>query len=289
MNDRDNERRLQLAGEDPVSTNQVASGGLKSKLDLAFAAPTLFVELPSKGRYYKSSSPLSGKETLEIKFMTAKEEDILTSKALIKKGIVLDRLIDSLLIDKNINSADLLVGDRNAILVDARISGFGSKYVTNVTCPSCMTNSKFSFLLDENRKNSCGDIPQELADRVKHVDGKLFSIKLPQTDVTVVIRLMDGHDEKSILQITEANKQSTVDNSNTQQLKLMIESAEGETDKKIISKFIDVMPVKDSRFLKEAYKVITPNVDLTQQYTCKACDFSADMEVPFNMEFFWSK
>jgi hypothetical protein len=289
MNDRDNERRLQLAGENSVSTNQVASGGLKSKLDLAFAAPTLFVELPSKGRFYKSSSPLHGKETLEIKFMTAKEEDILTSKALIKKGIVLDRLIDSLLIDKNINSADLLVGDRNALLVDARISGFGSKYVTNVTCPSCFNNSKFSFSLDENRKNSVGSIPEELSEQVKHVDGKLFSIRLPQTDVTVVIRLMDGHDERAILQIAEANKQSAVDNSNTQQLKLMIESAEGETDKKLISRFIDVMPVKDSRFLKEAYKTITPNIDLTQQYTCKACEFSADMEVPFNLEFFWSK
>lgn len=289
MSDRDNERRLQLAAENPVSTNQVVGGGLKSKLDLAFAAPTLFVELPSKGKYYKQGSSLFGKETLEIKFMTAKEEDILTSRALIKKGIVLDRLMESVLIDKNINAAELLIGDRNAILVDARISGFGSKYATNVTCPSCGTSSKFSFLLDENKKAFDGTVPEEFKDSVKHIGGKVFSIKLPQSDVDVHIRLMDGNDERAILQISEANKNNVVDASNTQQLKLLIESAEGETDKKLISQFIDIMPLRDSRFLKEAYKAITPNIDLTQNFSCKACEFSADMEVPFNMEFFWSK
>lgn len=289
MNDRDNERRLQIAGEDPVSTNNVASGGLKSKLDLAFTTPTLFVELPSKGKFYKAGTPLHGKETLEIKFMTAKEEDILTSKSLIKKGIVLDRLIESLLVDKSISTGDLLVGDRNAILVDARISGFGSKYLTNVTCPSCFAVSKFSFLLDENKKVVDSVIPEKFANAVKHLEGKLFSIHLAQSDVTVTIRLMDGNDERAVLNITEANKNASLDSTNTQQLKLLIESAEGETDKKLIAKFIDVMPLRDSRFLKEAYKAITPNIDLTQQFTCQACEYSADMEVPFNMEFFWSK
>ena len=319
MNDRDNERRLQLASEDPVSTNVVASGGLKSKLDLAFAAPTLFVELPSKGKFYKPGSPLHGKETLEIKFMTAKEEDILTSrnllkkgividkliqslvvdknintdtltiKALIKKGVVLDRLLESVLVDKSISVNDLLVGDRNALLIDSRISGFGSKYLTSVSCPACNTVAKHSFLLDENKKLADGSIPEHLCDKVKHIEGKLFSITLPQTGVNIHIRLMDGNDEKAIVQITEANKNATIDSSNTQQLKLLIDSAEGEKDKKLISQFIDVMPVRDSRFLKEAYKAITPNVDLTQQFECKACEYSADMEVPFNLEFFWFK
>lgn len=289
MNDRDNERRLQLAAEDPVSTSVVASGGLKSKLDLAFAAPTLFVELPSKGKFYKPGNSLHGKETLEIKFMTAKEEDILTSKALIKKGIVLDRLLESVLVDKSVSTSELLVGDRNALLIDSRISGFGSKYVTSVGCPACNTVAKHSFLLDENKKLSDGTVPEHLTGKVKHIEGKLFSIILPQTGVDIHIRLMDGSDEKAIMQITEANKNSTVDSSNTQQLKLLIDSAEGEKDKKLISQFVDIMPVRDSRFLKEAYKAITPNVDLTQQFECKACDYSADIEVPFNLEFFWVK
>jgi hypothetical protein len=289
MNDRDNERRLQLAGDDQVSTKQVDGGGLKSKLDLAFAAPTLFVELPSKGQFYKEGSSLRGKETLEIKFMTAKEEDILTSKSLIKKGVVLDRLIESIMIDKSVNVSDLLVGDRNALLIDARISGFGSKYSTRVECPNCNTVSKHVFLLDENKKLTDGTVPEKYAAAVKHVEGKLFSITLPQTEVVVNIRLMDGNDEKSVMQITEANKNSAVDSSNTQQLKLLIDSIEGEKDKKLISQFVDVMPVRDSRFLKEAYKAITPNVDLTQPFECKACDYSADMEVPFNLEFFWFK
>lgn len=289
MNDRDNERRLQLAADETVSTNLGSGGGLKSKLDLAFATPTLFVELPSKGRFYKSGSPLHGRETVEIKFMTAKEEDILTSKALIKKGLVLDRLLESVIIDKNINVNELLVGDKNALLIDTRISGFGSKFTTNTTCPVCFNVTKFSFLLDENKKMMSGEIPENLASSVKHIEGRNFSVLLPQTGITVNIRLMNGNDEKTVLQITEANKNNLVDSSNTQQLKLLIESAEGETDKKLISQFIDVMPVRDSKFLKEAYKAITPNVDLSQHFSCKACEYSAEMEVPFNLDFFWVK
>ena len=116
MNDRDNERRLQLAAEDPVSTSVVASGGLKSKLDLAFAAPTLFVELPSKGKFYKPGNSLQGKETLEIKFMTAKEEDILTNQSYIQKGVVLDKLLQTLIVS-NIDYNDLIIGDKNAIMI----------------------------------------------------------------------------------------------------------------------------------------------------------------------------
>ncbi|NDC31705.1 MAG: hypothetical protein EBZ58_12410, partial [Bacteroidetes bacterium] len=182
-----------------------------------------------------------------------------------------------------------LVGDRNALLIDARISGFGSKYVTSVGCPVCNTVAKHTFLLDENKKMLDGTIPEDLSSKVKHIEDKLFAVTLPQTGVTVNIRLMTGNDEKSVVQISEANKNNAVDNSNTQQLKLLIESAEGEKDKKVISQFVDVMPVRDSRFLKEVYKAITPNVDLTQHFECKACDYSADMEVPFNLEFFWFK
>ena len=103
---------------------------------LNFVTPTQFVDLPSKGKGYPQGHPLCGKETVEIKFMTAKDEDILTSKDLLKKGVAIDRLIQNLLVDKNIRSSDILLGDRNAIIISARSSGFGHLYNTNVTCPT---------------------------------------------------------------------------------------------------------------------------------------------------------
>ena len=103
----------------------------------SFVVPTEFVELPSKGKYYPEHHPLHNQETIELKHMTAKEEDILTSRALLKKGVALDRLLDSIIIDKRIKGENLFVGDRNAILLAARISGYGSDYSTKITCPSC--------------------------------------------------------------------------------------------------------------------------------------------------------
>ena len=87
----------------------------------SFVVPTEFVELPSKGKYYPEHHPLHNQETIEIKHMTAKEEDILTSRALLKKGIALDRLLDSVIINNKIKASQLLVGDRNAILIATRI------------------------------------------------------------------------------------------------------------------------------------------------------------------------
>ena len=95
---------------------------------LNFVAPTEFVELPSKGQGYSSDHPLSGKDVIEIKFMTAKEEDILTSATLLKKGIAIDRFMQNIICDKNIKIDDLLIGDKNAILIAARASGYGATY-----------------------------------------------------------------------------------------------------------------------------------------------------------------
>ena len=99
---------------------------------LSYSVPTEFVELPSKGMFYPEGHPLAGQETIEIKFMTAREEDILASEALIKNGLVLERLLESIMVDSNIDPKSLLIGDRNAIMVAARISAFGQEYETNI-------------------------------------------------------------------------------------------------------------------------------------------------------------
>ena len=114
---RDNSKRVSAAA-DPVPT---AVDETRPSLD--FSTPTELVDLPSKGRFYPEGHPLHNAETIEIKFMTAKDEDIITSRTLLKKGIVIDRLLQSVIVNKSINVQDLLIGDKNAIVVATRITG----------------------------------------------------------------------------------------------------------------------------------------------------------------------
>ena len=114
--------------------------------NLSFAVPTEFVELPSKGAFYPSGHPLHNQETVEIKFMTAKEEDILSSTALLKKGLALDRLMENILV-LDIDPTDLLVCDRNAIMIAARISSYGSDYNANIVCPHCSSDVEYLSLI----------------------------------------------------------------------------------------------------------------------------------------------
>jgi len=118
---------------------------------LAFVVPTEFVDLPSGGRFYQEGHPLHGQDCIELKQMTAKEEDILSSRTLLKKGIALDRVIESIIVDKSIDPNSLLIGDKNAIIIATRVSGYGAEYATKVTCPSCNNTEKYSFdLRDAN-------------------------------------------------------------------------------------------------------------------------------------------
>ena len=127
--------------------------------------------------------------------MTAKEEDILTSRTLLKKGVALDRVIESVMVNKGINPSDLLIGDRNAIIVATRVSGYGSEYTTSVTCPSCTNTQKYNFDLNESAIYH-GEDAHEL-DLVDHEDGT-FSTTLPRSGFEVCFRLLTGRDEKSV-------------------------------------------------------------------------------------------
>ena len=124
----------------PPQVLQGESGG-----GFSFVVPTEFVALPSEGKFYPPDHPLHNAESIEIRQMTAKEEDILTSRTLIKKGIALERVIKNLIVDKTIDPDGLLVGDRNAIIIATRVSGYGNDYTTKISCPNCGTNSRILF------------------------------------------------------------------------------------------------------------------------------------------------
>ena len=119
------------------------------KDDFGFEIPVETVPLPSCGVTYSPENPLSGVQTIDIRAMTAREEDILTSKALIKKGTVISHLLKSCMIDKSIDPEEMLAGDRNAVMVALRVTGYGAEYKVEVDCPACGEKSKQDFQLTD--------------------------------------------------------------------------------------------------------------------------------------------
>lgn len=262
----------------PQALQQETSG-------FSFVIPTEFVDLPSKGRFYPETHPLHNVDSIEIKQMTAKEEDILTSRTLLKKGIALDRVIHSLILDKKVDPDSLLIGDRNAIIIATRVSGYGNEYATSVGCPGCSTTQEFSFDLNEASIYEGENIGT--LDITDNGDGT-FTTLLPKTELNVTLRLLTGRDEKNLIQATESDrKRKRPERAVTHQLQSMLVSVNGEDGAEMLQYFAENLPSMDSRHLRLAYRLAAPNIDLTQHFECADCDYEADMEVPLTADFFW--
>ena len=256
---------------------------------LSFSVPTEHVELPSAGKYYPENHPLHNAETIEIKYMTAKEEDILTSPSLLKKGLTIERLLRSIILDKKIDPQHLLSGDRNAILVAARITGYGEDYAAKLTCPSCYTPNDWSVDLAtvmDSPRTTFLDSPYNIKD---NQDGT-FDINLPKTDLNVTVKLLTGRDEKMIASAIEKRKKHKLDESQlTEQLKQMIIAVNGRQNPAEIDQFINFVPAFDSKYLRNAYAALVPNINMKHDFTCSTCDYNDVVEVPLTAEFFWPK
>ena len=251
----------------------------------SFVVPTEFVELPSGGKFYPEGHPLHNEETIEIKQMTAKEEDILTSRSLLKKGIALDRVLKSLIVDKRIDPDSLLIGDKNAIIVATRVSGYGNDYTTTVACPACGTSQEFTFDLNDSNITT-GEDGAELG-VVNNGDGT-FNVVLPKSDLDITFRLLTGREEKRLLKQAESKKRSKNGEQNiTLQLSALIQEVNGDDSPELISYVTQNLPSADSRHLRMAYRTTSPDLDLTQDFECAECGHEQEMEVPLNAEFFW--
>ena len=274
---RNNEDRLGVKDE-----GQNAPIPETTQSPLSFVSPTEFVDLPTGGRFYPEGHPLHGKDTLEIRYMTAKDEDILTSKTLLKKGVAVDRMLQNILVDKSINVDELFIGDKNALIVAARVSGYGPEYKTNVTCPSCGASSEHDFDLSDIsvKKSEPGEVTIS--------DKGTFTIQLPRTKVAVECRLLTGKDERSMNAVAEKRKKHNLPEAPlTQLLKTIIVSLNGETGSGVIEKFIDNMPALDSKYLRAAYEKVVPNVDMKHLYSCDSCGADTTLDIPFSVSFFW--
>ncbi len=260
--------------------------------NLSFVAPTEFVEIPSRGKFYPQGHPLHGKQTVEIKHMTAKEEDILTSQTLLKKGVALDRFLQSVMLDKSIDISTLLVGDKNALIVAARCTGYGDEYETTLTCPSCMHQSKETLDLAECREMVHGYNENDAEEPLPNVTGPsntgTYMITLPNTKAVFEVKLMDGRDEKVFTKRMETRKKKKQGEAlMTDQFKTFTVSINGVDIPRQMYAFIDNLPVKDSRFLRTAYNALTPAVNLKHDFSCSECDYEQEVEVPITAQFFW--
>lgn len=275
---RNNQNRLSAASD--AGAVEASTEQKNSLFD--FVNPTEFVDLPTKGRFYAEGHPLNNKEVVEIRFMTAKEEDILTSRTLLKNGLAIDRLISNILVDKSINVDTLYVADKNAIMIASRITGFGPEYATRTTCPACSTSQTYSFDLNQCR-------PYHGSADVEVSDKGTFTIELPVTKVRAEVKILNAKEEANLTKLAQNKaKNNLPETSLTDQLKAITVSLNGQTERATINRFVDVMPAQDSRFLRKEYMKAAPSVEMKNDFKCSSCGHEQEVDIPLTVDFFWS-
>ena len=249
-----------------------------------YGFPTEVLSLPSKGLLYPEDSPLrSG--TIDVKYMTAKEEDILTSTNLIAQGKVIERLLESVIVTPNVKLDDLLVGDKNAVMMGTRILGYGSEYNVSVNDPE--TNEEVELQVDLTTLQ-----PKEMDEKLLEKGENKFELELPNSKRKVEFKLLNGHDEKKIeetLKELEKVEQLTgVSSELTTRIKQQLISVDGNTEKSFINNFVDnEFLALDTRAYRKYVTSVTPDIDLSINYTTKRTGKEVKVDVPLGLEFFW--
>lgn len=272
---RNNEERL-LGGHKPTPSEDVPQ--MQNPMD--FVAPTEWVSLPSLGRY-PEGHPLKDKDSIEIRYMTAKDEDILTNRDLLKKGLAIDRLISNLIKDKSINPEHLYVGDRNAIMIYARTSAYGAAYKTKVNCPNCGEQNKCEFDLTQHEVFHGNDFDE---DSIKVTENSTFEVTLPLSKIKAAIRPLMGFDE---LDMIKKSKGKMLNDLVTQQMKRFVVAFNGYEDQKTINYVVENMVATDSRYLRDCFMLISPDVKVKNNFVCRHCGHEEEVNVPFGADFFW--
>jgi len=268
---------VHVGGDSPIKKINVLEE------DFGLDIPIESVPLPSRGLIYPVDSPLYGKETLEIRPMTAKEEDILTSRALIKKGTVLTEVMKSCLIDKNIDPDMLISGDRNALMIALRITGYGADYKVDTDCPACGATNSNEFDLSE------------LAIKRLEVEpvaegANLFEIELPVTKKVLHVKFLTGHDEQDIVTTADRKKKQGLQKTDsiiTDRLTRSIISVENIRDKNKIAIFVRNMPARDSLALRKFLDNYEPGIEMKAWMTCSSCHEQSEVRLPLGASFFW--
>lgn len=269
-------------GTQPIQSQPQTEQTPQPTITKTFDFPTQIISLPSEGKCYSPSNPLS-KGTLEIKYMTAKEEDILSSQNLIRKGIVLDKLLESVVVQPGVNADDLVIGDKNAVFLATRVLGYGPDYEVEVTDPFSGEKQKVVIDLSEIQTK---DIDFSILN-----ENNRYDLELPLSKKKITFKLLTHKDEKDINAETQAmerlskNKDTASDVST--RLKYMITSVDGDTDRGNITKFAKNMLAKDTRGFREYVKTISPDLNLKYDFTSEITGETEALDIPFGISFFY--
>ena len=241
--------------------------------------PAEEVSLPSKGLLYPENSPLrSGK--IEMKYMTAREEDILTNVNYIKNGTAIDKLLQSLIVSP-INFDELLLGDKNAIMVAARILGYGAEYEISKIHPE--TGMESEGIIDLSK------IEDKHLNEDLIIDGKNeFEFTLPTSKITVTFKLLTHVDENKIDKEIEGMRKLNKATSGTIRLKHTILSMNGDYERKSIRDFVDTqLLARDARALRKYINEIQPGIDMSVDVEFKDGYVESGVALPISLNFFW--
>jgi len=246
----------------------------------SYPFPTEVISLPSKGLCYPESNPLS-KGEITIKLMTAKEEDILTSANLIRKGIHLDKLLESVVVEPGVNINDLLIGDKNAILVTSRMLAFGPEYNVSVNDP--VEKEPVEVAIDLS-KIKIKEINESLLNRNNE-----YSYTLPVSKIPVKFKLLTHGDEIAINKDVEASEKTLkTGNEITARYRKIITEVDGNREFGYISSFVaNRLLAGDSKGLRKYMTEITPDLDLTFEYTSPYSGDTEALRIPFGVNFFY--
>lgn len=241
--------------------------------------PTEMVELPSKGLLYPESSLLSSGQ-VEMKYMTAREEDILTNQNYIKQGVVFDKLLKSLVVSK-IDHDELLVGDKNAIMIAARVLGYGKDYEVKVQHPTTGEEEVVTVDLSE--------IKEKQLDETLFARGiNEFSFTLPNSKNEIIFKIPNSKDEKIIDEELKSLKKINLGGEITTRLKHLILAINGDRDKKAIRDFVDnYLLASDARALREFMKRVSPDLDLTFTFVGSDGYTQEGVDIPLGVSFFY--
>jgi hypothetical protein len=249
-------------------------------MEQKFKYPTEQIELPSKGLIYPKESPLS-KGVIEMKYMTAKEEDILSNANFIRQGTVIDKLLQSMIVTP-IDFNELLNGDKNAILLAARILGYGKEYDFMYTDPNTGASERVNADLSS--------LDAKPLDETLYTPGKNeFNFELPFSKVVVTFKLLTHGDEakldKEITGLKKVNAQGSYDV--TTRLKHTILAVNGDRETATVREFVDNMLARDVRALREYISKVSPDVNLKVSFTKANGDVVEGVDLPIGVNFFW--
>lgn len=269
MKDNSSKRKVIQPPQVPTLEQQAT---LKIANTEGYQTPTEFVSLPSKGRYYPEGHPWRNIENVEIKFMTAREEDILVSLSYREKGETLNKFMESLIISPKVDVRTIQEGDQNALMLAARISAFGVDAEVRSICSTCQSMTIVDLNLSEFFHRDCEKLIQDKAVTYDDENNE-FKCTLPKSKSEVVFELLTKEKSKRIVDSIRKKRENNLqENIVSESLREAIVSIDGNSNIPQVAKLVENMSAYDTGYLVKMLRMLKPDIETTFNYTCTSCN-----------------